>query len=575
MPEARPANSTLKHGYPARVERWIATGRAVLATIPPLVWWLGAAGPTGHPRVVQLLLWAYVTYAWLLAALISAMPATRRSLQVATHVVDLAMYALVVFLFEGQGSPFSFYFAFALVAAAIRWEWRGTVWTAAVALSVFVAISLYFAARPDVHFEFYRWIYRVVYLTVIALLVGYLGAYEAEWRREVSRLAGWSPRLDEPGEDALRETAAHAAEILQAGRILLAWDDEDSSAGDLVHWTPTAFERSREPLGWAAALVAEPLRETSFFCADAATARPVVWYASGADIERWEGAPLGAAPVARFGVRQLLGIRLRGDLVSGWLLALDKAHMTADDLVLGQIVARELVAQMDHGALTTRLRRAAVNEERLRLAGDLHDGLLQSLTAAALHIEAARGKLAASRAAADEDLDKVQGLLRGEQHDLRFLIEALRPETARRHPRAEDMALATRLQSFADTVQRVWQVGVHLDSDGVEDGLAINGQHEVYRIVQEAVINAARHAAATTVRVDLHRGPAAIQVSVADDGHGFPFEGRLNHHELAARDQGPVSLRRRVTRLGGTMTVTSTRGGAQVEITLPLDALEG
>jgi signal transduction histidine kinase len=574
MSEAPPTSPTLKHGYPARVERWIATGRAVLATIPPLVWWLGPSSQTGHPQIVQLLLWAYVVYAWLLAGLISAMPATRRSLQVATHGVDLAMYALFVFLFEGQGNPFSFYFAFALVAAAIRWEWRGTLWTAAVALSVFVVISLYFSVRPDVHFEFYRWIYRVVYLAVIALLVGYLGAYEAEWRREVSRLAGWSPRLDEPGEEALRETAAHAAEILQGGRILLAWDDEDSPAGDLVHWTPTAFERSREALGWAAALVAEPLRETSFFCADAAAARPVVWYASGADIERWEGAPLDAALVARFGVRQLLGIRLQGDLVSGWLLALDKARMTADDLVLGQIVAHELVAQMDHGALTARLRRVAVNEERLRLAGDLHDGLLQSLTAAALHIEAARGKLAASPTTADEDLDKVQGLLRGEQHDLRFLIEALRPQTARRHLPAEDMALATRLQSFADTVQRVWQVGVRLDSDGVEDGLAINGQHEVYRIVQEAVINAARHAAATTVRVDLHRGPAAIQVSVADDGHGFPFEGRLNHHELAARDQGPVSLRRRVMRLGGTMTVTSTRGGAQVEIALPLDALE-
>jgi len=573
VPET-PHAATLKHGYPARVERWIATGRAVLATIPPIVWWLGASSETGHPRIVHLLLWAYVAYAWLLAALISEMPATRRSVQVATHVVDLAMYALFVFLFEGQGNPFSFYFAFALVAAAIRWEWRGTLWTAAVALSVFVAISLYFALRPDVQFEFYRWIYRVVYLSVIAVLVGYLGAYEAEWRREVSRLAGWSSRL-EPGEDALRETAAHAAEILQAGRILLAWDDEDSPAGDLVAWgrEPAVFEHSREAPGLATALVAEPLRETGFFCADAAAPRPVVWYASGADVERWEGAPVDATVAARFGVRQLLGIRLRGDLVSGWLLALDKARMTADDLVLGQIVARELVAQLDNAALTARLRRVAVNEERLRLAGDLHDGLLQSLTAAALHIEAARGKLRASPAAADEDLDKVQGLLRGEQHDLRFLIEALRPETGRRLP-AGDMALPTRLHSFADTVQRVWQVGVHLDSAGLENGLAINGQHEVYRIVQEAVINAARHAAATAVRVTVQRGPGGIHVAVADDGHGFPFEGRLNHHELAARDQGPVSLRRRVTRLGGTMTVTSTRAGAQVEITLPLDALE-
>ena len=571
-----PANTTLKHGYPARAERWIATGRAVLATVPPIVWWLEGYGQTGHPAVVHLLLWAYVAYAWLLAALISEMPATRRSLQIATHVVDLGMYALFVFLFEGGGNPFSFYFAFALVAAAIRWEWKGTLWTAAVALSVFVVISLWFSAQPGAHFEFYRWAYRVVYLTVIAVLVGYLGAYEAEWRREVSRLAGWgwSPRLDDPDGDALRATAAHAAEILKAGRILLAWDDEDSPGGDMVYWGPAAFERSHEPPGSAAALVAGPLRETSFFCADAAAPHPVVRYASGSEVERWEGAPLANAVVTRFGVRHLLGIRLRGDLVTGWLLALDRSRMTADDLVLGQIVARELVAQLDNMALTARLRRVAVNEERLRLAGDLHDGLLQSLTAAALHIEAARGKLRASPTAADKDLDKVQGLLRGEQHDLRFLIEALRPEQARRLP-AGDMTLPTRLKAFADTVQQVWQVGVRLDCDGLENALAINGQHEVYRIVQEAVINAARHAAPTTVRVGVQRGPAVIHVSVADDGHGFPFEGRLNHDELAARDQGPVSLRRRVMRLGGTMTVTSSRAGAQVEIALPLGALEG
>jgi signal transduction histidine kinase len=567
------AGGVLKHGYPARAERWIAIGRAVLATIPPIVWWAGPYEPTGYPRIVPMLLWAYVAYAWVLVAFVSRMPSTHRVFQVATHVVDLGMYALFVFLFEGRGNPFSFYFVFALVAAAIRWEWRGTLWTAAGALTLFAAISLYFSLQPDVQFALYRWINRVVFLAVIAGLVGYLGAYEGEWRREVAGLAGWSRRLDSSTDEALRVAAAGVAELLKARRIVIVWEDEDTPGCDVACWAGTALERGREPASVGHSLVAAPLENRSFFCADASSGQPLVWRTAGSGLERWEGAPLSPEGTARFAVRQLLGIRLRGDLVSGWLLALDKPQMTVDDLLLGQIVARELVAQLDNLALSGRLRRSAVSEERLRLAGDLHDGLLQSLTAAALQIEAARGKLRASPTAADEDLDKVQGLLRGEQHDLRFLIEALRPGASRRSTH-RDMPLRTRLTDFVGTVQRVWQVGVTLESRGLENGLAINGEHEVYRMVQEAVINAARHAAATTIRVNVERGPAAIHVSVTDDGHGFPFEGRRNHHELAAQDLGPVSLRRRVTRLGGAITITSTRSGAQVEIDLPLETLE-
>jgi signal transduction histidine kinase len=483
------------------------------------------------------------------------------------------MYGLFVFLFEGRGNPFSFYFVFALVEAAIRWEWRGTLWTAVGALTLFAAISLYFSLQPDVNFELYRWLNRVVFLAVIAGLVGYLGAYEGEWRREVAGLAGWSRRLDASEEDALRGAAANVAEVLNANRIIVIWEDEDNPGCDLVSWSRTTFSLTREPPEASHHLVAGPLQQGSFFCEDASSAEPVVWRTTGGGLERWVGVPLGGEAMKRFAAKQVLGVRLLGDLASGWLLALDKPHMTVDDILLGQIVAREVVAQLDNLALSTRLRRTAVSEERLRLAGDLHDGLLQSLTAAALQIEAARGKLRTSPTAADEDLDKVQGLLRGEQHDLRFLIEALRPATSRRSGHRE-MPLGSRLQDFVATVQRVWRVGVTLDGRGLDNGLAINGEHEVYRMVQEAVINAARHAAASAIRVSVVRGPTAIHVSVIDDGHGFPFEGRRSHQELAAQDLGPVSLRRRVMRLGGAMTITSTRSGAQVEIDLPLATLE-
>jgi signal transduction histidine kinase len=194
------------------------------------------------------------------------------------------------------------------------------------------------------------------------------------------------------------------------------------------------------------------------------------------------------------------------------------------------------------------------------------------LSAAALHIQAAQQKLQHGVSGAAEDLDRVQGLIRGEQHDLRFLIEALRPRTS--NGRSFDASLATRLAAFAATVQQVWRVEVRLDTGGLNGGLPIAGEHEVYRMVQEAVINAARHAGGSEVRVQLHRTDGHVSILVADDGRGFPFKGRLDHTALAAQNLGPVSLRQRVGRLGGTLTITSAPTGATVEVRIPVSALE-
>ena len=569
-PRADSRLRALELEYPARAERWIATGRAVLATVPPILWWLGGHEFSDHPRIVPVLVWGYVSYAWLLAALISEMPATRRGLQLSTHAVDLVTYGVFTYLFGAQSSPFAFYFTFAIVAAAMRWEWRGALSTAAVALTLYGSISLYFLFRPGAGFDTSQWTFRIVYLAVIAVLVGYLAAYEARWRREVSRLAHWSRRVDSP-DGGLESGVADVAAILRVRRLVVVWEEEEHPDVEVIQWSDGVSQRTRESPETLAGLVPAPLMD-GFFCFDAGAARPVSWFAASDRIQRTEGACLRADFRERFRMRQVLGLPLRGPGVSGYLFALDKVRMTADDLILGRIVARELAGQIELLVLSRRLRRAAVNEERLRLAGDLHDGLLQSLSAAALHIQAAQQKLQHHVAGAAEDLDRVQGLIRGEQHDLRFLIEALRPRTS--NSPTFDGSLATRLAAFAATVQQVWRVGVRLDTHGLNGGLPIAGEHEVYRMVQEAVINAARHAGGTQVRVRLHRADGHVSIVVADDGRGFPFQGQLDHTALAAQNLGPVSLRQRVGRLGGAMTITSAPEGATVKIELPLSALE-
>jgi signal transduction histidine kinase len=91
-------------------------------------------------------------------------------------------------------------------------------------------------------------------------------------------------------------------------------------------------------------------------------------------------------------------------------------------------------------------------------------------------------------------------------------------------------------------------------------------------MIHEAVINALKHAHPSRISVDVQAADAGqVRILVADDGHGFPFTGRLDHDALVHSDAAPRSLRDRVVALGGRMTVESGPSGACVEILLSSD----
>jgi signal transduction histidine kinase len=92
---------------------------------------------------------------------------------------------------------------------------------------------------------------------------------------------------------------------------------------------------------------------------------------------------------------------------------------------------------------------------------------------------------------------------------------------------------------------------------------------QIYRLVQEGLSNAIRHAQATTLRVDLFLLPHRIQLVVADDGRGFPFQGTYNLQTLNARGLGPVSIKERVATLKGELTLVSSADGSRLTIALP------
>src|SRR5512140_921266 len=210
-----------------RAERVVATSRLVLAAFTVFAIWLDPLQPAKYADVTHGLMLLYVAYAAALAVVVWRWGKPLARLGAVTHVVDLVLFSLFMYLTEGPGSsPFFSYFTFALVAGAVRWGWRGALWTAVAALAAFNVMGLYAAVvLADPAFELNRFIIRSVYVGVLAVLVGYLGAHEARLRGELANLASWPRAVPSELEALLRMDLEVAARLLRVPRVLLIWED--------------------------------------------------------------------------------------------------------------------------------------------------------------------------------------------------------------------------------------------------------------------------------------------------------------------------------------------------------------
>jgi two-component system sensor histidine kinase DegS len=210
------------------------------------------------------------------------------------------------------------------------------------------------------------------------------------------------------------------------------------------------------------------------------------------------------------------------------------------------------------------VRTASVREdERRRLARDLHDGPAQALAAALFAVDLAVTAIDRAPAAAREELLGARGLVRDALDELRELMAGLRPRLL------EDRGLVAALQSLTSSPP-LWGPTVRLRTRGIgtEERLSPDVELALFRIAQEAVSNARRHAAASDVQLLLDAEPGVVRLRVLDDGHGFvPGSVRAT----PGRGEGLPGMRERAAQLGGELAIESAPGfGTRVSVVMPL-----
>ncbi|MEA2468986.1 MAG: two-component system, NarL family, sensor histidine kinase UhpB [Thermoleophilaceae bacterium] len=197
----------------------------------------------------------------------------------------------------------------------------------------------------------------------------------------------------------------------------------------------------------------------------------------------------------------------------------------------------------------------AQEEERRRLARDLHDEVNQALTAILLRLEAL------SQAAPPEltdELSEVKRLVNQAMNELLQLARQLRPTALDDHGLLP--AMASQVRRFAA------QTGIKTDlnASGEETRLQPDEEIAVFRIAQEALANVARHAGASQVKVDLRAGKEGIELTVRDDGRGFEPEMPVGN------GLGLGGMAERARLVGGELTIESQPGaGTQLCLKVP------
>jgi signal transduction histidine kinase len=233
------------------------------------------------------------------------------------------------------------------------------------------------------------------------------------------------------------------------------------------------------------------------------------------------------------------------------------------DRELIELLASHAAIAITNARLYERSRELSILSERNRLALELHDVVSQKLFSLNLAAEAATTLLDRGPDQARPQLERVRDLAREALAELRSLIMGLRPAELERD------GLEGVLRKEAMMLQRVHGVTVRLESDGAAIWVRGGRDAEVLRIVEEALHNAVRHAAAQAVTVRLSGGESALTVEVADDGIGFdPTDPDLRSQHL-----GLTSMEERAKELGGRLELASRSGGGTVvTLEVPHDA---
>ena len=457
---------------------------------------------------------------------------------------EVAVPVLAVVSTGYWSSPFVFSLVTAIIVSGFA---RGFGFALRVAGASAVMVALPDLARSDFQSEDVRasaqW---VVVMLMVALVAGYARRISGEADRQHSVALDRLGRLADANallfslhrvtqtlpasfdlDEVLDNTVARLRGLFDYdAAVVLLLDDTDSSM-----WVVARRDGTRLPERIPTSQLPSPLQQV--LASEALLAH--------GNLLR-EGGP-GLVPSTSSGLYTPL--RARGAVLG--LLSIehgDAHHFSARDVELLNGFVEPAALAIDNARWFSRLRTVGADEERTRIARDLHDRIGQSLAYLAFELD----RIVSAEGKGDDvgaSLEQLRGDVRGVIREVRDTLYDLRTDVS------DSQDMADTIEAYAKRVAERSNLEIKLFADR-GPRLPILQEREMWRIAQEALTNVERHAQARKVRIVWRCNGSAAALEVLDDGIGFP-EGRSGRLD----SYGIVGMRERASSIGATLELVS------------------
>jgi signal transduction histidine kinase len=535
--------------FDAPAEIVIAHGRVVFALLSLVAITLDPTQPIHLAPLVWATLMTYATYAVVLLAALHRRLIRKLAVGL-VHVIDLVIVTLLLVLTHGFSSPFLVFFTFVLLTASLRWDWRGIAATMAVLVLIAAIVAVIDSAdrmMPNLN----QTLIRGGYLIATGTILVYASAHREHERNRLAKLAqvpavtsGKSTSL------ALAQVLSQAVEVIGASRALVVWEEDDGLYRAAV-WRggecaivesradhpPVTIEPELQGLTFS-----RTLPELDRLNLANGSVRLVQDALRGDLVAKLQIADFSSAPLEALAVR-------------GRLFILGNIRLSDDHLPITNIIAHRVGTELDRQIFLERATRDAAIREREVIMRDLHDSLLQGLTAARAHLDS----LPADGERARVQLQTVRDLLRTEQRRVREFVDATLAKGN------ESVAIET-LRPLVDETARLWGCTVSLDLNSPSAVVPRRTLNQLSLMLAESVANAVRHGAATLVQITVTYRDGRLQIEIRDDGHGFTGIATAAGATEVSETELPRSLRARLRELGGQLRAFTSASGSVLRL---------
>ncbi len=509
-----------------RAQSLIGPARMAAIIVAAILEVAGTAVSTRR-AIILALAFAYVTIRWLI-----------RRPSVVWVGADVAVAAILVAATDGTASP---YIPFALVVAAATGLAHNERWGGLAGIVIAAVSTPLIAADVGEHVIHAQGIVAWYALTPLAGVAG--GFASRVWRAPAGEKT--SDLLAEANRvlSSLYRIARTLPGGLEMGTVadaamLEIRDTVRATAGTMLVWEAGNLAvvgsygiRNPDNVATSAQGLAEMVH---------GSARIV----TQTDLDRTTSQALGGfdcwvvAPMRRNGVPL------------GLLLAACPEHeQHAANRLLLQQIAQETAVAVENARLFSRVREISIDEERKRLARELHDGVAQALTHLRFELEFMARHGGQTPDAVRREIERLSRVVNRAAGDVRSMIFGLRSSVS-----AE--GLVGSLRAYLSDLRSLGGPEIVFEARG-EVRLAAGVEAEIFRVAQEAVSNALRHASATEVRVTIQAGATYLRLVVEDDGIGI--KGR--RLATARGGVGLDAMRERAEAIGGRLDVRDRPGG--------------